>query len=64
MYGSVWQVGVEDDGVVGSAAVYAATESSRVGENSPALVPDGRLSSLPFLGEESLPFEVLVELVF
>ena len=63
MYGCVGQVCVEDDGVFGSSAVDAATELSRVGENCPSLVPDGRLASLPFLGEESLPFEVLVELV-
>lgn len=64
VYGSIRQVGVEDDGVVGYSTVYAAPELSRVCEYCPALVPDGRLASLPSLGEESLAFEVLVELIF
>lgn len=62
VYGSIRQVGVEGDGVVGCPAVDGSSQLSCVDED----MSSGscwRLSSLPCLGEERLPFEVLVELV-
>ena len=63
VYGCVWQVREEGDGAVCCLAFDASPQLSCVGEDGSSLVSAGRLSSLPFFGEERLPLEVLVELV-
>lgn len=62
VYGCVRQVRIEGDGVVGCPAVDGSSQLSCIDEDMPSWTR-WTFSSLPSLGEESLSFEVLVELV-